>query len=91
MHFSSASRSRQQSGVYSDDEEYESMNKTDRRTKPKSGSNDGKWRYDQTAGERFWQDVEGQKSARKGGTTREQDYARQVWDEFDDFFDFNKQ
>ena len=67
------------------------MSKTDRRTKPKSGGNDQKWRYDQTAGERFWQDVEGQKSARKGGTTREQDYARQVWDEFDDFFDFNKQ
>jgi hypothetical protein len=44
MHFSSG-RSRQ-SGVYSDEEEYESMNKTDRRTKPKSGPNDQKWRYD---------------------------------------------
>jgi DnaJ-class molecular chaperone len=66
------------------------MSKTDKRTKPKSGMNDQKWRYDQSAGERFWQDVEGQKSARKGGTTREQDYAKQVWDEFDDFFNFKQ-
>jgi hypothetical protein len=89
MHFSGAARGRS-SGVYSDDE-YESMSKTDKRTKPKSGANDQKWKYDETAGERFWQDVEGQKGPRKGGTTRDQDHARQVWDEFDDFFDFNKQ
>jgi hypothetical protein len=89
MHFSGAARDRQ-SGVYSDDE-YESMSKTDKRTKPKSGMNDQKWKYDETAGERFWQDVEGQTGPRKGGTTRDQDYAKQVWDEFDDFFDFNKQ
>lgn len=50
MHFSGAARGR---GVYSDDE-YESMNKTDKRTKPKGGANDQKWKYDETAGERFW-------------------------------------
>jgi len=54
MHFSGGQR---QSGLYSDDE-YESMSKTDKRTKPKGGPNDQKWRYDSSAGAKFWEDVE---------------------------------
>jgi hypothetical protein len=76
MHFSGSGR-RGNSGVYSDDE-YENLSKTDKRTKPRQGSNDTKWRYDQSAGERFWQDVEGQTHGRKGGTStaREQEQTR---------------
>ncbi len=75
MHFSGQQARGRASGVYSDDE-YESMSKTDKRTKPMGGANDQKWRYDETAGQRFWQDVENQKGPGRGGTSREQDFAK---------------
>lgn len=49
MHFSSQSgAARARSTVYSDDE-YESMDKSDRRTKPMSGAN-ARWKQDNTKG-----------------------------------------
>lgn len=67
--------------MYSDDE-YESF--TDRRTKPQSGGAGSEWRHDPRAGEKFWEDVNAKENRTK------EDFARKVWDEFDDFFDFSK-
>ena len=86
MHFSSQS-AKHRAGVYSDDE-YENLN-SDKRTRPKSGT-EGNWSYDARAGQKFWEDTEARGSGNaKGGQRHRDDFAKKVWDEFDDFFDFN--
>ena len=86
MHFSSQS-ARQRAGVYSDDE-YENLH-PDKRTRPKSGT-EGNWSHDAQAGKKFWEDSEARGSGKgKGGQRHRDDFAKKVWDEFDDFFDFN--
>ena len=90
MHFSSQqARSRAAaSGVYSDDE-YENLGQN--RARPKSGSSEGKWHYDPNTGQKFWEDVENRGAGgSKGGPKHKDDFAKKVWDEFDDFFDFNE-
>lgn len=77
MHFSNQSAARARSTVYSDDE-YESMDKSDKRTKPMSG---GGQRRKQQGSQQFWEDVN-KESAKE-------EYAKKHWDEFDDFFEFN--
>jgi DnaJ-class molecular chaperone len=87
MHFSSQ-QARQRSGVFSDDE-YENINPTDRRSRPKSNT-EGNWSNDARAGQKFWEDTEARGAGgSKGGPKHREDFARKVWDEFDDFFDFN--
>ena len=80
MHFSSQNaRARAaSSGMYSDDE-YQNF---DRRTKPQRS--DEQWKHDTRAGKQFWEDVE-----REGQPKSKDDYAKRVWDEFDEFFDFD--
>jgi hypothetical protein len=74
------------SGVYSDDE-YESV-KTDKRTKPFTG--DQEWKNDPNAGKEFWGNVDDKQDRGYTGDSRNRDeYAKKVWDEFDDFFQFN--
>jgi DnaJ-class molecular chaperone len=76
MHFTSQA-AKARTHVYSDDE-YETMQKpTDKRTKPMG-------RNATNHNTQFWEDVE-----KEAGKTKE-DYAKRVWDEFDDFFEFSK-
>jgi DnaJ-class molecular chaperone len=81
MHFSSQqarSRATSTAGIYSDDE-YQQF--TDRRTRPQGARSEEHHQRDPNASKQFWEDVE-----REGG---KEDHAKRVWDEFDDFFDFN--
>jgi DnaJ-class molecular chaperone len=86
MHFSSQGAARARATVYSDDE-YESMDKTaDKRTKPMGRDTNGfRQQQGNKGSQQFWQDVD-----REEAKTKE-DYAKKVWDEFDDFFEFSKQ
>lgn len=87
MHFSSQSARGRASGVYSDDE-YDTINRTDTRTKPRRGPNSANWKYDPSGGKQFWEDVKSEENFKKN-TTKE-DFAKKVWDEFDEFFSFTE-
>ncbi|CDW82025.1 chaperone protein [Stylonychia lemnae] len=74
-------------GTYSDDE-YQNVYQ-DKRTKPKRdpGYQQNNWQFNEKAGEQFRKDSEDHANAKQHAT--KEDFAKKVWDEFDDFFQFN--